>query len=202
MRSKQLWIAILGLGIVGVCMSNAHAHCGRCAADCKVMATSMDAGKVTLSSAADAAAAACKTTVVDIVATKAGDKVAFKAYCYGEGKMHEVTVDHSGKASAPTALKSGMGIDINTGGTVSKGMTEAKQTIATLAATGEAASKGKALAVTTAIKDNKVSCEVYTLAGDKLMKTAVDAAGKAGTTEEAKMLPEAKSEPMPKPKGG
>lgn len=202
MHTRKLVSAVLGLGFVGLAASEVIADCGRCAEDAKAMAASMDAGKLTLAKAADAAAAACKTKVVNVVATKAGDKVAFKAYCYGEGRMHEVTVDHTGKAGTPTAIKSGMGTDAPAAGNVSKAMDDGKLTMASVVTTAETAAKGKALAVTTAMKDNKLNTEVYVLAGDKIMKTEVDATGKAGKTEEAKMLPEAKSEALPKPKGG
>lgn len=198
----KLSVALMGVGMVAYAANSALAHCGKCAEDAIVMAKSMDDGKLTLAKAADAAAAACKGKIVNVVATKADTKVSFKAYCVAEGKMHEVTVDNTGKASAPTEIKSGMGTEAVAAANITKAMDDGKTTLNKAVDAGESAAKGKALAATSAMKDNKLAVEVYALAGDKLMKVDVDAAGKAGKAEEVKLLPEAKTEAKPKSKGG
>lgn len=203
MSRKTIASVLAGFGIIAVSANFAIAHCGRCAGDAAVMVKSMDDGKVTLVKAADAAAVACKGKITDIIATIGADKkVTFKAYCAADGKLTEVTIDTAGKAATPTEVKSAMGADASAAGSRVKAMDDAKLTLAKSVEAGEAASKGKALAATTSMKDGKFNTDVYALAGDKLMRTEVDATGKAGKTEEAKMLPEAKTEAKPKAKGG
>lgn len=82
-------------------------------------------------------------------------------------------------------------------------MDTGKVTLASAIAAAETASKGKALMAATHMHDKNVHIEVYTIAGEKIMKVDVDGTGKAGTPTEAKELPASGHAEVKKPvKGG
>jgi len=67
---------------------------------------------------------------------------------------------------------------------VQKAMDEAKITPTKAVEAAEALSKGKAVAVTAAVKDKAVNFTVHTVAGGKCQAVTVDKAGKAGESKD------------------
>lgn len=67
-------------------------------------------------------------------------------------------------------------------------MDEGKTSLTAAIAAAEAKSKGKAVAAYVELEGSKIEFDVYCMVGDKLMEVEVDAAGKAGEMEEAKMI--------------
>ena len=82
-----------------------------------------------------------------------------------------------------------------------KAMETGKTTLSAAIAAAEEKSKGKAVGAYPMMSGDKVSFDVYCMAGDKLMQVSVDSSGKAGDAKEAKSLPAA-AEEKPKPKPG
>jgi len=82
-----------------------------------------------------------------------------------------------------------------------KAMETGKTSLTAAIAAAEEKSKGKAVGAYPTLKDDKLTVDVYCMAGDKLMQVTVDSSGKAGDAKEAKSLPGA-AEEKPKPKPG
>jgi len=85
--------------------------------------------------------------------------------------------------------------------TMVKAMETGKTSLTAVIAAAEEKSKGKAVGAYPTLKDDKLTVDVYCMAGDKLMQVTVDSTGKAGDAKEAKSLPGA-AEEKPKPKPG
>lgn len=85
--------------------------------------------------------------------------------------------------------------------TMAKAMETGKTSLTAAIAAAEEKSKGKAIGAYPTLKDDKLTVDVYCMAGDKLMQVTVDSTGKAGDAKEAKSLPAA-AEEKPKPKPG
>ncbi|MBI1827684.1 MAG: hypothetical protein HYR83_15005 [Planctomycetes bacterium] len=163
----------------------------------------MEGAKTTLSRVVDAAAAECKGKIVSVMAAMADDgKMSYQAACVAEGKMMVVEMDASGKGGATKKMKSVNGMDAAASEKCAKAMEADKMPLTKMIEAAETASKGKAVAALAMMKKDKLAAEVYTVAGEKLMKADVDNTGKADKMEEAKALPDMKTEVMPPAKGG
>jgi len=200
-RSKSISV-LVGFTAMALCGGIALAK-GGSPADAAKMVKSMDEGKTTLTKVADAAAAECRGKVVGVMAVLASDgKMSYQASCVAEGKMNLVDMDASGKGGSMKKMKSINGMDAAASEKCVKAMDAEKSSLNKMIEAAEAASKGKAVAAMAMMKKDKMSAEVYTVAGEKLMKVEFDHTGKAGKTEEAKALPDMKTEAMPPARGG
>jgi hypothetical protein len=201
-RSKSISV-LVGFGAVALFGGLALAKGGKSPADAATMAKTMDGAKTTLSKVVDAAAAECKGKVVSAMAVMADDgKVTYQAGCVADGKAMVVEMDASGKGGSTKKMKSVNGMDAAAMEKCAKAMDADKMPLTKMIETAETASKGKAVAAMAMLKKDKLAAEVYTVAGEKLMKADVDNTGKADKMEEAKALPDMKTEAMPPSKGG
>ena len=82
-----------------------------------------------------------------------------------------------------------------------KAMETGKTSLSVAITAAEEKSKGKAVGAYPTMKDDKLTVDVYCMAGDKLMQVTVDSTGKAGDAKEAKSLPAGEEKPKPKPGG-
>lgn len=94
------------MAVVGAIAWPVYAHCGKCAADCKKMATAMDAGKVTLAKVIEAAETASKGKALTASTQLTGEAVEFTVDCLVGDKIMEVKVDKTGKAGEMKEAKS------------------------------------------------------------------------------------------------
>lgn len=200
MKSFQRFaLPLLGVGVLALTASQAWAHCGKCAADCKEVVKQMDAGKVTAASMIAAAEAASKGKAVGMACDLEKGKMDADVFCLVGDKVQAVKIGADGKAGKMEEAKDMKGM-----GDVAKAMDAGKMTMTKVAEAAEAHSKGKALSVVAKAAAGKASYEAYCLAGEKLQMVKVDDTGKATGMEEAKMLPggSAPAEEKPKPKPG
>ncbi|MEK6800292.1 MAG: hypothetical protein AABZ12_15145 [Planctomycetota bacterium] len=200
-RLNGFALSLAGLGLLAFVASPVWAHCGKCAGDCATMAKEMDAGKSSLASAVGAAETASKGKAVAASAGLKDGKLTYNVYCSSGGKLQGVPVDAAGKAGQGKDEKSALGSDAATSEKMVKAMETGKLTLASAMSAAETSSKGKAMAVVSSLKGEALTMNVYCLVGDKIMKVDVDSAGKAGRSEEAKMLPGNEEKPKPKPGG-
>jgi len=193
---KQYTLLLLCLGLLGWAVSPVLAHCGKCPEDAKEIVKQMDAGKVTAASMLAAAEAHAKGKAVGMSVVLDKGKMDADVFVQAGEKVQAVAIGGDGKAGKMDEAKGMTGM-----AAVVQAMDAAKLTMGAVVAAAETHSKGKALAVTAKAEGGKASFEVFTLAGEKLQKVSVDAAGKATAMAEADSLPGASAE-KPKPKGG
>jgi len=198
MKSFQRFaLPLLGVGVLALTASQAWAHCGKCAADCKEVVKQMDAGKITAASMIATAEAHAKGKAVGMAVDLEKAKMDADVFVLVGDKVQVVEIGADGKAGKMEEAKGMTGM-----AAVVQAMDAAKVTMGAVIAAAEEKSKGKALAVTAAATGGKASYEVYALAGDKVQKVSLDNAGKATGMTEATGLPAAANEEKPKPKPG